>query len=316
MIKKHWYTSTSLIAALAVLLCAAASAKAESTGQNYLQAYGWLVGSQSGLIELQLTEAESKDVVAGVKTAAADEDLTVDLQQVGPKMEAYLMQRSTAIAEAAAAGKSANIPAASSAEKAYLEILGWLVAQRAGLPQLGLNGAEVAAFNRGIDDALKGRQSVVDLQQEGPAIQGFLSERMNATILAASAGNIAAAEEKTAELQKDPEYKTTASGLIYRIIKPGSGPKPSASDKVKVHYTGSLLDGKVFDSSVKRGRPIDFFLNEVIPGWTEGVQLIGKGGEIELYIPYELAYGAEGSPPAIPPASMLHFNVQLLDIVD
>ena len=106
----------------------------------------------------------------------------------------------------------------------------------------------------------------------------------------------------------------TKSGLQYKIVKKGNGKKPKATDKVKVHYTGKLLDGKVFDSSVERGQPAEFFLNQVIPGWTEGLQLMDVGSTYILYIPYNLAYG-EQPVGSIPPGSTLIFEVELLDIL-
>ncbi len=108
--------------------------------------------------------------------------------------------------------------------------------------------------------------------------------------------------------------KTTASGIKYIVLKEGTGATPIATSNVKVHYTGSFLDGKVFDSSVQRGTPIDFGLNQVIPGWTEGVQLMKEGGKYKFYIPYSLAYGERGYPGAIPPNSDLIFEVELLKI--
>jgi len=106
----------------------------------------------------------------------------------------------------------------------------------------------------------------------------------------------------------------TSSGLRYMIIKEGTGKVPTATSNVKVHYTGSFLDGKVFDSSVQRGEPIDFGLNQVIKGWTEGVQLMKEGSKYKFYIPYNLAYGEQGYAGAIPPKSDLIFEVELLKI--
>lgn len=107
--------------------------------------------------------------------------------------------------------------------------------------------------------------------------------------------------------------KPTASGLYYIETKKGSGANPKATDIVKVHYTGKLLDGTVFDSSVERGEPIEFPLNQVIMGWTEGLQLMKKGGKAKLIIPSELAYGAQGAGQTIAPYSPLVFEVELLD---
>ena len=109
--------------------------------------------------------------------------------------------------------------------------------------------------------------------------------------------------------------KTTASGLQYKILQIGNGDYPTAKSTVTVHYTGTLIDGTVFDSSVDRGEPISFPLSGVIPGWTEGLQLINVGGKIELTIPYELGYGERGQGP-IPPRSVLIFDVELIAIED
>jgi peptidyl-prolyl cis-trans isomerase A (cyclophilin A) len=123
-----------------------------------------------------------------------------------------------------------------------------------------------------------------------------------------------AAMKVIAEKAKEAYTQVTASGLRYKVIKEGTGAKPVATSNVKVHYTGKLLDGKVFDSSVERGQPIDFGLNQVIPGWTEGVQLMKEGGKYEFYIPSNLAYGERGAGGVIPPNSDLIFEVELIKI--
>ena len=126
------------------------------------------------------------------------------------------------------------------------------------------------------------------------------------------------AEEGVAFLQENATkdgVQTTASGLQYKILQAGSGEFPTAESTVTVHYTGKLIDGTVFDSSIERGEPISFPLSGVIPGWTEGVQLINVGGKIELTIPYELGYGERGQGP-IPPRSVLIFDVELIAIED
>lgn len=121
-------------------------------------------------------------------------------------------------------------------------------------------------------------------------------------------------EKFLAENKKRSEVKATPSGLQYEVITMGTGPMPADTNTVKVHYTGTLIDGKKFDSSRDRGEPIEFPLNGVIRGWTEGVQLMPVGSRFKFFIPYQLAYGTQGSPPVIPGGSMLIFDVELLEI--
>lgn len=120
------------------------------------------------------------------------------------------------------------------------------------------------------------------------------------------------AAQKEALMAQFPNV--TESGLRYVVLQEGKGDKPVATSNVKVHYTGTLIDGTVFDSSVRRGQPIDFGLNQVIPGWTEGVQLMREGAKYKFYIPYQLAYGERGYPGAIPAKSDLIFEVELIQI--
>jgi len=115
--------------------------------------------------------------------------------------------------------------------------------------------------------------------------------------------------------KQNPGVITTESGLQYEVISPGYGPQPSAQDTVRVHYKGTLIDGAEFDSSYTRGQPIEFPLNGVIPGWTEGLQLMKAGGKYRLFIPSDLGYGPYGNGPQIPPYSTLIFEVELLDII-
>jgi len=125
------------------------------------------------------------------------------------------------------------------------------------------------------------------------------------------------AEAKKAEMTEQIKKEFTnskQSGLRYLVLKEGTGNKPVATSNVKVHYKGKLVDGSIFDSSIQRGQPIDFGLNQVIPGWTEGVQLMKEGAKYRFYIPYNLAYGERGYPGVIPPKSDLIFEVELIKI--
>jgi FKBP-type peptidyl-prolyl cis-trans isomerase len=121
-----------------------------------------------------------------------------------------------------------------------------------------------------------------------------------------------AGEKFLADNGKKPGVVTTASGLQYQVIKEGDGAHPSAESTVKVHYHGTTIEGIIFDSSVERGEPIEFPLNQVIPGWTEGVQLMSKGAKYKFFIPQELAYGSSSPTPVITPYSCLVFEVELL----
>ena len=117
------------------------------------------------------------------------------------------------------------------------------------------------------------------------------------------------------ENAKKDDVQTTSSGLQYKVLEEGFGTSPKASETVKVHYKGTLIDGTEFDSSYKRGEPISFPLNRVIAGWTEGLQLMKTGAKYEFYIPYELAYGERGAGAVIPPYATLVFLVELLEVL-
>jgi FKBP-type peptidyl-prolyl cis-trans isomerase FkpA len=119
-------------------------------------------------------------------------------------------------------------------------------------------------------------------------------------------------EKFLAENRSHEGVKTTASGLQYQVLTAGTGPRPQQSSLVTVHYKGTLLDGTEFDSSYRHGQPATFTLNQVIPGWTEGVQLMNVGSKYRFWIPSHLAYGPQGSPPDIPPDAVLVFEIELI----
>ena len=134
-------------------------------------------------------------------------------------------------------------------------------------------------------------------------------------VLPAVAQNGQAGSSAAAPAAKEAAAVTTPSGLVYRSVKEGTGASPAATDVVRVHYRGTFLDGREFDSSFKRGQPAEFPLNRVIPCWTEGVQKMKIGGSAKLTCPPGIAYGARGAPGAIPPNATLNFDVELLGIV-
>lgn len=169
----------------------------------------------------------------------------------------------------------------------------------------------------GIRDSLGNQPSKVTAEQFQTVmvkVQQDMQAHAEAAQKAAGDTNSKAGDAFRAENGKKAGVKTTASGLQIETLKEGTGASPTASDTVKVHYTGKLIDGTTFDSSVDRGQPISFPLNGVIPGWTEGLQLMKVGGKSKLVIPPEIGYGTRGSPPTIPPNATLVFEVELLDI--
>lgn len=170
-------------------------------------------------------------------------------------------------------------------------------------------------IKQGIEDSYKDASKLTEAQIQG-ILTTFQQERQEKMMKAqqeAGAGNLKKGELFLAQNKTKEGVKTTPSGLQYKVLKAGEGKSPVSTDKVKVHYHGTLIDGKVFDSSVDRGEPITFPLNGVIPGWTEGLQLVKESGKVRLFIPAGLAYGAQGSG-AIGPNEVLIFDVDLIKV--
>lgn len=181
---------------------------------------------------------------------------------------------------------------------------------------------------KSIQDAMNGKsdmtkEKVIEVltalnkrgQERQAAMQKLENEKKKTEMAPIIEKNKKDGEAFLAENKNKEGVKTTASGLQYKVLVSGTGQSPKDTSKVKVHYAGKLLDGKEFDSSYKRNQPSEFPLNQVIKGWTEGLQLMHVGDKFEFYIPYQLAYGEEGRGETIPPASVLIFEVELLDIL-
>ncbi|HBK55449.1 MAG TPA: hypothetical protein DDZ76_04065 [Xanthomonadales bacterium] len=171
-----------------------------------------------------------------------------------------------------------------------------------------------------LSDILSGRTPrMTDEEAEGirQAFIARIQSKQQAEAAEASSKNLAEGQAFLRDNRSKPGVVTTATGLQYKVIKEGSGARPTAENTVKVHYHGTLLNGTVFDSSVQRGQPAEFPLNRVIKGWTEGVQLMTVGSKYTFWVPSELAYGEQGTPPPGPigPNTTLVFEVELLDIV-
>lgn len=174
----------------------------------------------------------------------------------------------------------------------------------------GFENLDEQVFSKALGEVMKGQSTQFSNNQADSLINAY----MMAKKAKAQSQNIEKGKAFLAENKKKKGVYETASGLQYEVIKMGNGPKPTAADKVTTHYHGTLLDGKVFDSSVDRGQPIQFPLNGVIAGWTEGLQLMPVGSKFRFYIPSNLAYGERGAGGSIGPNETLIFDVELISI--
>ena len=186
----------------------------------------------------------------------------------------------------------------------------WGIAMASQLKAMGVANLELNDFCEAVKAVFEGKELAMKTEEAQEIINNYLIDlQEKATKLAKEAG-----EKFLEENGKKEGVKTTASGLQYVVEKEGTGKSPKATDNVTVHYTGRLLNGKVFDSSVSRGEPATFPLNRVIPGWTEGLQLMKEGAKYVFFIPSDLAYGAHGAGNDIPPHSTLIFEVELIKV--
>ena len=182
---------------------------------------------------------------------------------------------------------------------------------------IGSQLAGMGAKELAIKDVISGSELKVDNAEAQTLVQNFFQEQeAKQQAAAAEAGKAAkaAGEAFLAENGKKEGVVTLPSGLQYQVLKEGNGKKPSATDQVVCHYEGTLIDGTIFDSSYKRNEPATFGLNQVIPGWTEGVQLMQEGAKYRFFIPYKLAYGERGAGAQIPPFAALVFDVELIEV--
>jgi FKBP-type peptidyl-prolyl cis-trans isomerase FkpA len=168
-------------------------------------------------------------------------------------------------------------------------------------------------FAKGMIDSRKGKNTLDETSAQG-YVMTYMQNRQAEKMKAMYSKNIDDGEKFLAENKKRDGVQETNSGLQYEVITMGTGDKPGPTDVVKVHYHGTLLDSTTFDSSVERGEPVEFGVNQVIQGWQEGIQLMPAGSKFKFYIPYELGYGEPGTGP-VPPYSTLVFEVELLEIV-
>src|SRR5579872_1911008 len=177
--------------------------------------------------------------------------------------------------------------------------------------QQNITNINTALVTRAINDVNKKTKLLMDEEQANKCIVNFMQKAKAEK----ATGNKKVGQDFLAANKNKPGVVTLPSGLQYQVIKEGTGPKPAITDQVKVHYHGTLIDGRVFDSSIERGEPIELAVNGVIPGWTEALQLMPVGSKWKLFIPSNLAYGDQQAGPMIGPGSTLIFDVELLDIV-
>lgn len=186
------------------------------------------------------------------------------------------------------------------------------------LSQMGVDNLDIDDFAKAIKDILAGKKPEIDDAEAQTLVKDFF-EKQEAKQRAAAAEKFKETKEKgeayLAENAKKEGVVTLPSGLQYQVIKEGNGRRPKATDKVKCHYEGMLVDGTLFDSSIQRGEPATFPLNGVIKGWTEGLQLMQEGAKYRFFIPYHLGYGENGAGASIPPFAALVFDVELIEVV-
>lgn len=186
----------------------------------------------------------------------------------------------------------------------------WGLAMGQQLRGMGVKDLDTECFGDAVKCVFEGKEPAMPVEEAHKLINEYLQKLQGELEARAKEEGV----KFLADNKKKAEVKETASGLQYVVEKEGTGAQPGATDEVTVHYTGKLLDGTVFDSSVNRGEPATFPLNRVIPGWTEGVQLMKEGAKYTFFIPSDLAYGAQGVPNAIPPHSTLIFEVELIKV--
>ena len=186
------------------------------------------------------------------------------------------------------------------------------------LAQMGASELNIDDFAQAIKDVVSGSELKVQHREAQEIVQEYFQkqeQKMNAQRAEAGKVHKEAGEKYLADNAKKDGVITLPSGLQYQVLKEGNGKKPSAKDTVKCHYEGFLIDGTVFDSSVQRGEPATFPLQQVIAGWTEGLQLMQEGAKYRFFIPYRLAYGEGGAGQMIPPFATLIFDVELIQVV-
>jgi FKBP-type peptidyl-prolyl cis-trans isomerase FkpA len=221
-------------------------------------------------------------------------------------MLSFCLGSMIACAQSSGTGAAAA-PKLDTDEQKTLYTLGLLLGRN--IKPFALTAEELAIVKAGLTDAVTDNKPQVELETYGPKVNELAQKR------AATGADDAKkkGQEFADKVAQEKDATKTASGVVIRTITPGTGASPALDDVVKVHYEGKLIDGTVFDSSIKRGQPAEFPLKGVVPCWTEGLQKMKKGEKAQIVCPSSAAYGDRGSPPSIPPGATLSFEVELLD---
>lgn len=254
-----------------------------------------------------MTYAASSVLALGLVAALQAQDIKLNI----PGGQATTPAPAAPAAPAAAPATPAA-PAVTFTEAQMLEEYGWFIGKRVGLSDLDFTQEQVAQVLKGITNASFGKPTPYELEKIGPQMDTFIKAKQADYMAKLRQKSLSDAAAFFTQIKKKPGVTVLPSGLIYEIIKPGTGPSPKVSDTVTVNYTGTLVDGTIFGSTVQQGTPVEFPLVHMIPGFIEGLQKANKGSTIRLYIPPDLAFGDQ-SPPGIPPSSALVFEVDLID---
>jgi FKBP-type peptidyl-prolyl cis-trans isomerase FkpA len=225
---------------------------------------------------------------------------------IGVIVLSFCLGSMIACAQNSGAGAAAA-PKLDTEEQKTLYALGLLLGRN--IKPFSLKPEELAIVKAGLSDAVTDTKPQVELDTYGPKVNELAQQRAAAAAEEAKKKG----QEFTEKVAKEKDATKTPSGIVIRTITPGTGASPTADDVVKVHYEGKLIDGTVFDSSIKRGEPAEFPLKGVVPCWTEALQTMKKGQKAQVVCPSAVAYGDRGQPPVIPPGATLSFEIELID---
>ncbi len=232
-----------------------------------------------------------------------------------PALAVTALLRAQPAPAAAPAPEAAPAAVPTFTEAQLLETFGWYMGRRLGIAELGFSAEQVDAIVKGIAHASTGAEAPHDLEAIGPQLDAYMQRKQTEYMEKVRAQSETQSAALLAEAAKRPGAQVLPSGVVFEIVETGTGEFPKPTDTVTVHYTGRLADGTVFDSSVQRGQPATFRVDEVLEGWQEGLQKINKGGKLRLTVPASQGYGDNPPPESpIPPAAALAFEIDLLEI--